>query len=232
MPPLRGAILGRMRRDPDMPRNQRGISKREVKLIMKKVLLTLFLLCLSCFLTYCTKEKPRPTARAIEIITENYYVFEPNPTYSDEAKNLNELFRYALNNRNKLEPAERKNIYSKSMSLYEENDEAESAIEDAVDQNRLMIRESITMATAALVSEPEEAMKYFERAKESLNEGGKTSESMEDEYSALLVLETLYLSEHKSFNDTSKKAMISTINGFGNLSKKSKESFIGVIQEF
>ena len=28
MPPLRVGILGRMRRDPDMPRNQRGISKR------------------------------------------------------------------------------------------------------------------------------------------------------------------------------------------------------------
>lgn len=204
----------------------------KANIIMKRTLLALFILCLSCFLTHCTKEKPRPTARAIEIITENYYVYEPNPTYSDEAKNLNELFRYTLNNRNKLEPIERKSIYSKSMRLYEENDEAESAMEDAVDQNRLMIRESITRATAALVSTPEEARKYFKRAKESLNESGKPSESMEDEYSALLVLEALYLSEHKSFDDTSKKVMISTINSFGNLSKKSKETFIGVIQDF
>jgi hypothetical protein len=199
---------------------------------MKRTLLALFILYVSCFLTHCTKEKPKPTVRAIGIITENYYMYEPNPTYADEAKNLNGLFHYALNNRNKLDPTERKNIYSKSMSMYEENDEAESAIEDAVDQNRLMIKASITMATAALVSEPEEAMKYFELAKESLNEGGKPSESMEDEYSALIVLEALYLSEHKSLNDTSKKAMISKINSFDSLSKKSKESFIGVIQDF
>jgi hypothetical protein len=198
----------------------------------KTTTLVIFILCLSCFLISCTKEKPRPTARAIQIITENYYVYEPNPIYLDEAKNLNELFSYALNKRNKLESTERKNIYSKSMTLYEENDEAESALEDAVDENRLMIRKSITMSTAALVSEPKEALKYFERAKESLNEGGKTSESMEDAYSALLVLEGLYLSEHKLLNDANKKAMISTINSFSNLSKKSKESFIGVIQEF
>lgn len=88
------------------------------------------------------------------------------------------------------------------------------------------------MSTAALVSEPKEALKYFERAKESLNEGGKTSESMEDAYSALLVLESLYLSEHKSLNDANKKTMISQINRFGTLSKESKESFIKVIQEF
>jgi hypothetical protein len=198
----------------------------------KTTTLVIFILCLSCFLISCTKEKPRPTARAIQIITENYYVYEPNPIYLDEAKNLNELFSYALNKRNKLESTERKNIYSKSMTLYEENDEAESALEDAVDENRLMIRKSITMSTAALVSEPKEALKYFERAKESLNEGGKTSESMEDAYSALLVLEGLYLSEHKLLNDANKKAMISTINSFSNLSKKSRESFIGVIQEF
>ena len=199
---------------------------------MKRTLLTLSILCLSCLLTHCSKEKPKPTARAIEVVTDNYYVYEPNPTYLAEAKKLNELFHYTLNNRDRLAPAERNNIYSKSMGIYEENDETESAIEDAVDQNRLMIRESITMATAALVSDPKEAMQCFERAKESLNEGGKTSDSMEDEYSALLVLEALYLSEHNLFNEASKKAMISKINNFGNLSKKSKESFIGAIQNF
>lgn len=198
----------------------------------KTITLVILILCLSCFLISCTKEKPRPTARAIQIITENYYVYEPNPIYLDEAKNLNELFSYALNNRNKLESTEQKKIYSKVMALYEENDEAESALEDAVDESRLMIRKSITMSTAALVSEPKEALKYFERAKESLNEGGKTSESMEDAYSALLVLEGLYLSEHKMLNDANKKSMISTISSFSNLSEKSKESFIGVIREF
>jgi hypothetical protein len=159
-------------------------------------------------------------------------VYEPNPIYLDEAKKLNDLFIYALNNRNKLESTERKNIYSKSMTSYEENDEAESAVEDAVDENRLMIKKSITMSTAALVSDPKEGLKYFERAKESLNEGGKTSESMEDAYAALLVLECLYLSEHKLLNDVDREDMISTINSFSNLSKKSKESFIGVIKEF
>jgi hypothetical protein len=157
-------------------------------------------------------------------------VYEPNPIYLDEAKKLNELFLYALNNRNKLDSNERKNIYSKVMGLDEENEE-ESALEDAVDVNREMMRESIAMSTAALVSEPKKALNYFERAKESLNESGKTSESMEDEYSALLVLESLYLSEHKLLNDANKKAMIGTINSFNNLSK-SKDSFIGVIQGF
>jgi hypothetical protein len=197
-----------------------------------KTTLVICIFCLPCLLISCTKEKPRPTARAIQIITENYYVYEPNPIYLDEAKNLNELFSYALNKRNKLESTERKNIYSKSMTSYEENDEAESAVEDAVDENRLMIKKSITMSTAALVSDPKEGLKYFERAKESLNEGGKTSESMEDAYAALLVLECLYLSEHKLLNDVDREDMISTINSFSNLSKKSKESFIGVIKEF
>ena len=196
----------------------------------KTIALVILMLCLSCFLTNCTKEKPRHAARAIQIITENYYVYEPNPIYSEEAKNLNELFSYALKNRNKLEPVERKDIYSRSMALYEVNEGAESGLEDSVDENRVMIRKSIAMSTAALVSEPKEAVKCFERAKESLSGGGKTSESMVDAYSGLLVLEGLYLSEHKLLDDAGKRAMISTINSFGNLSRKSKESFIGVIR--
>ncbi len=177
------------------------------------------------------KSSSEITARALQLINENYFVYEPNPMYSDEAKNLNDQFRYVLNNRNKIDPSERKNILSKSMSFYEQNDEAEEAIEDAVDQNRLMMRESITMAIAALVSEPNEAKTYFERAKESLNEGGKTSDTMEDAYSALLVLEGLYLSEHRMFNAADKTAMINTVNNFSNLSSKAKESFIGVLQD-
>lgn len=168
-------------------------------------------------------------SRAIQVINENYFVYEPNPTYSDETKKLNELFRHVLNNRNKIDLSERKNILTKSISFYEDNGEAESAIEDAVDQNRLMMRESITMAIAALVSEPNEARKYFVRAKESLNEGGKASDTMEDTYSALLVLEGLYLSEHQMFNAADKIAMINTVNNFGNVSSKTKASFIGVV---
>ncbi len=164
------------------------------------------------------RASPEITTRAIQVINENYFVYEPNPIYSDEAKNMNEQFRDVLNNRNKIDPSERKNILSKSMSFYEENNEAEAAIEDAVDQNRLMMRESFTMAIAALVSEPNDARKYFERAKESLNEGGKTSDTMEDAYSALLVLEGLYLSEHQMFNASDRNAMINTVNSFGNLS--------------
>jgi hypothetical protein len=198
----------------------------------KAIALAVIVLCLSCFLNSCTKEKPRPTARAMQIITENYHVYEPNPIYLDEANTLNELFRYSLNNRNKLNPDERRNIHTKATALYEENDEAGSAVEDAVDENRLMIRESIALSVSALVSEPKEALKYFELAKESLNEGGKTSESMEDEYSALLVLEALYLSEHKSLSNASRKAMISTINSFDTLSKDKKGSFIALFRNF
>lgn len=88
------------------------------------------------------------------------------------------------------------------------------------------------MAIAALVSEPKEAKKYFASAKESLNEGGKTSDTMEETYSALLVLEGLYLSEHRMFSAADKTAMINIVNNFSNLSNKSKESFIGVLQDF
>jgi len=172
------------------------------------------------------------TTRAIQLINDNYFVYEPNPIYSDDAKNLNDQFHYVLNNRNKIATAERKNILSKAMSFYEQNDEAEEAIEDAVDQKRLMMQKSITMAIAALVSEPNEAKKYFERARESLNEGGKTSDTMEDTYSALLVLEGLYLSEHRMFSAADKTAMINSVNKFNNVSGKSKASFIGVLQDF
>jgi hypothetical protein len=198
----------------------------------RTITLVSLIFCLSYIIISCTKEKPKLTARAIQVITENYCLYEPNPTHSDEAKKLNEMFRYALNNRSKLEPSERKNIYIKSMALSKENDEAESAIEDAVDQNRFIMRGSITMATAALVSEPKEALKLFERAEKYLNESGRTSEPMEVEYSALLVLEALYLSEYKLFNDSNKKTMIKTINSFVNLSTPLKTSFVEVIREF
>jgi hypothetical protein len=180
----------------------------------------------------CTKNKPQQADRAVQIITESYYVYEPNPIYLDEAKEINELFRYSLNNRNTLNSNEQKNIFSKATALYGENDEAEAALEDAVDENRIMIRKSISMSVAAMVSEPKEALKYFERAKVSLNEDGRTNEFMEDDYSAILVLEALYLSEHKLLNDKNKEAMISTINSFSHLSKKSREDFIDVIKEF
>jgi hypothetical protein len=198
----------------------------------KTINIALLILSLICLLMSCTKEKPRPTARAIQIITDIYYVYEPNPLYTDEAKEINELFWYSLINRNKLDSNERKNIYSKAMTLYEENDEAESALEDAVDINRLMIRKSICMSIAAMVSQPKEAQNYFDRAKDSLSEGGRTNEFMEDSYSAILVLEALYLSEHKFLNDENKKAMINTVISFSHLSKKSKESLTEIIREF
>jgi hypothetical protein len=194
--------------------------------------IALIALCLSCLLISCTKNKPRQADRAVQIITESYYVYEPNPIYLDEAKEINELFRYSLINRNKLNSNEQRNIFSKAAALYGENDEAGSALEDAVDESRIMIRKSISMSIAAMVSEPKEALKYFERAKESLNEGGRTNEFMEDDYSAILVLEALYLSEHKLLNDKNKEAMINTISGFSHLSRKSKEDFIDVIKEF
>ncbi len=200
---------------------------------MKKTFDIAFMaLCLFCLLMSCTKERPRPTARAIQIITENYSVYEPNPLYLDEAKEINELFRHSLINRNKFDSNEQKNIRSKAISLYQENDEAESALEDAVDENRIMIRKSISMSIAAMVSEPKEALKYFERAKESLNEGGRTNEFMEDDYSAILVLEALYLSEHKLLNDENKRAMINAISSFSRLSEESRGSYIEIIREF
>ena len=178
---------------------------------MKRIVLILFVICLSCFLPCCTKEKPRPTARAVQIITENYSVYEPNPIHADEANTLNELFRHSLKNRNTLDLKERTIIYAKVMALYEEDREAESALEDAVDESRSMMHESIALSIAALVSEPEDARTYFERAKASLRSGGHPAEFLEDEYSALLMLEALYLSEHKAFNDANKKVMISII---------------------
>jgi hypothetical protein len=159
-------------------------------------------------------------------------VYEPNPLHASEAKGINELFRYSLINRNKLDSHEQKSIYSKAMALYDANDEAESVLEDAVDVNRLMIRKSICMSTAAMVSQPKEAQNYFYRAKESLDEGGKTNEFMEDDYSAILVLEALYLSEHKLLNDENKKVMINKVISFSHLSRKSKDSLAEVIRDF
>jgi hypothetical protein len=92
--------------------------------------IALIALCLSCLLISCSKDKPRQADRAVQIITESYYIYEPNPIYLDEAKEINELFRYSLINRNTINSNEQKNIFSKATALYGENDEAGSALEE------------------------------------------------------------------------------------------------------
>lgn len=184
------------------------------------------ILCLTGILLSCTKEKPRPAARAVQIILDTYSVYEPNPLYADEAKEINELFRRSLVNRDKLSPDERQGIYSQAIALYELNDVSE--FEDSVDKARIMMRRSVCMATAAVVSQPEKTIKYFDVAKGALNQDGL----MEDQYSALLVLEMLYLYEHKMLKETKKESVLITINNFTHISKKTKDGFVEVVKEF
>lgn len=188
------------------------------------------ILGLACLLMSCTKEKPRPTARAIQIITDTYYVYEPNPLYLNEAKKINELFRHALINRNTLKSDERQKIYSMAVAAYEAYDE--SALEDAVDEARMMMQKSLSMATAAVVGKPEVALKCFETAKVSLNRDDRTDALMEDQYSALLILELLYLSEHKMLKEIDKEGAIITMNKFTHLPKRSKDIFIELVKGF
>jgi hypothetical protein len=199
---------------------------------MKKVFITTLsiIICLSCLSIGCTKNKPRPIDRAVKIINENYYAYEPNPLHLDSANEINELFKNALINRDKLSTDEKQRIYSKVIALCETIDESE--LEDAVDESREMMRGSLCMSTAAIVSQPEKALNYFESAKRSLTRNGITDEFMEDSYSAILVLEVLYLYEHKMLTTTNKDVAINTINKFAHLSKTSQAAFIEVVKEF
>jgi hypothetical protein len=199
---------------------------------MKKASITnlAIIICLFCLLIGCTKSKPRPIDRAIKIINENYYVYEPNPLYLDSANEINELFKNALINRDKLSADEKQRIYSKAVALCETADE--SALEDAVAESREMMRGSLCMSTAAIVSQPEKALNYFESARRSLTRNGIPDEFMEDSYSATFVLEVLYLYEHKMLTSANKDVAVSTINKFTHLSKTSQAAFIEVIKEF
>jgi hypothetical protein len=198
---------------------------------MKKAFITtlFIIICLSCLSIGCTKNKPRPIDRAVKIINENYYTYEPNPLYLDSAKEINELFRNALINRDKLSADEKQSIYSKALSLFETNDESKP--EDAVDEAREMIRGSMCLSTAAIVSQPEVALNYFESAKRSLTRNGIPDEFMEDSYSAILVLEVLYLYDHKMLTKTNKDIAINTVNKFSHLSKQAQAAFTEVIKE-
>lgn len=199
---------------------------------MKKIIsIAILAACTSCLFISCMKEKPRSPARAQQVIIDNYYVDEPNPLYSAETAEINELFRYSFTKRNALKPGERQRIYSRALALYKANNEAE--LEDAVDEARVMMRKSLCMATAALVARSKEAvLEHFASARESLSRDGIPDELMEDDYSALLVLELLYLQEHRIPGETDKDAAIIVISGFDNMTRKSKEAFIEVIREF
>lgn len=196
----------------------------------KTATIAIAILFLTGILLSCTKEKPRPTARAVQIILDTCSVYEPNPLYADEAKEINELFRRSLVNRDKLRPDELQGIYSQAIALYELNDVSE--FEDSVDAWRIMMRRSVCMAAAAVVSQPDEAIKYFDAAKGVLNQDGKVDELMEDRYSALLVLEILYLHEHKLLKATNKESARAAINNFTHISRKTKDGFVEVVKEF
>lgn len=197
---------------------------------MKKLISISLLIILIAFFTSCTKEKPIPTVRAVPIILANLYMTEPNPIYEAEAKEVNELFRFVLTNRDKLSASDSEKMYSKAMALYESRDETD--LEDSVDFARVKMMQALSISAAAILSKPDLALKYFETAKKALIELGKTYGLDEDRYSALLVLEIVYLYDHKLLKETKKEDAIKMINGFQQLTDKSKQAFIGAVKAF
>lgn len=206
---------------------------------MNQIYKIIFLLLSTTILLFsCSKTESRWNDRARKIVEQNYYVYEPNPLYMEEANKINELFRNALTNRNKLAEQERKKIHHEAMVKCGENEESgseandEPAVEDSVDERRDLIQHSICMSTAALVSEPNEALEYFRNARAILTNGtdGKAHEFLEEEYSATYVLEILYLREHNILKDENKKSAISAVNKLSNLSAESRKPIIEVIE--
>lgn len=197
---------------------------------MKKLISISLLIILIAFFTSCTKEKPIPTVRAVPIILANLYMTEPNPIYEAEAKEVNELFRFVLTNRDKLSAPDSEKMYSKAMALYESRNETD--LEDSVDFARVKMMQALSISAAAILSKPDLALKHFETAKKALIELGKTYGLDEDRYSALLVLEIVYLHDHKLLKETKKEDAIKMINGFQQLTDKSKQAFIGAVKAF
>lgn len=197
---------------------------------MKKLISISLLIILIAFFTSCTKEKRIPTVRAVPIILANLYMTEPNPIYEAEAKEVNELFRFVLTNRDKLSASDSEKMYSKAMALYESRDETD--LEDSVDFARVKMMQALSISAAAILSKPDLALKYFETAKKALIELGKTYGLDEDRYSALLVLEIVYLYDHKLLKETKKEDAIKMIKGFQQLTDKSKQAFIGAVKAF
>ncbi len=199
---------------------------------MKKILvLFLLLFCISITITSCTKKEPRETDSAIQLILKSYYLDEPNPSYKDQAKELNDLFRYALINRNKIDTGEQKTVYAKAKTLCKKDDD-EEAVEDAVDERRIMLKESICMSTVALVTPSKEALKYYNDARNALASGADRTahELLEEEYAATVLLELLYLSEHNMIKSKNRESSVTAINKLSNISVKDREPFIEVIR--
>jgi hypothetical protein len=196
-----------------------------------------FLICISLLLLSCSKKESPWPDRARQIVEKSYYVYEPNPLYKDEAQKINDLFHYALANRNNLDAQEQKKIHREAMAQCGENEEPglgaddEQAIEDSVDERRDLIKYSVCMSTAALVSEPNEALLDFRKARSILTNGtnGKAHELLEEEYSATVMLEVLYLRDHNILKGENKQSAVNAINKFSNLSLASRKTIIEVI---
>jgi len=101
-------------------------------------------------------------------------------------------------------------------------------IEDAVDERRSIMKESMCMATLALISSKKEAIAYFKNAREVLASGA-AHELMEEEYVSTVVLEALYLSERNILKNKDRELAISEIRKLNNLSIKDKETFVDII---
>lgn len=139
--------------------------------------------------------------------------------------------------RNRLNAQEQKKIYIKIVAQCGENSKSgmrvhdEAAMEDSVDERRGLMKHSICLSTAALVSKPNVARQYFKNARELLTNvaDGKAHELLEEESSATFILEILYLREHNILKDENKKSAISAINKLSNLFSESKKPLIEVI---
>jgi hypothetical protein len=194
-------------------------------------LICIFCLLLPALLITCTKTETRRNDRAVELIKELCLFYEPNPAHQETARSLNALFHSVLEKRNSLQDRERENICGKTYTLCNSDDEA--IIEDAVDEQRVLMKDSICMAIYAMISEPREALEYFSDAKLLLTRrDGSINEYMEDYYSGLLILEILYLSDHGMLAPEHKSTAMNAIRNLSTLDKEKRKALLDVLQAF
>jgi hypothetical protein len=194
----------------------------------KRIFLVALLLCMFC--VHCTHQKQDKTERARRIITQNYYLYEPNPLYSAEADELNNLFRNTLVNRNALSVEEKKRIYEKVTTYFNNEDESGPVIEDSVDENRQMMTEILCLGIAALVSEPEKAEKLFHQA-QAFGGDNNSAAAAEIIHASLTTLKALYLADHRRLTTSERDQAKATIGGFTHLPAKSRNEFIAAIAD-
>jgi hypothetical protein len=193
----------------------------------------IYILCLliPALLITCTKMETRRNNRAVQLIKEQCAFYEPNPMHQETSYSLTALFHTVLESRNRLQARERENIRGKTYLLCNSDDEP--TIEDAVDERRVLMQDSMCMAIYAMISEPRESLEYFFDAKLLLTQrDGSINENMEDYYSGLLILEILYLSDHGMLAAEHKSAAMNALKNLSTLDKEKRKALLDILQDF